>query len=77
MIACLAGAAGIAIIIFTVVFVYLRSRNRFDYLKKSANKKAPFNANGKLYFVILRARFSLTDSPISEKNNMALYFSQE
>jgi hypothetical protein len=49
MIACLAGAAGIALIIFTVVFVYWRSRNNFNYLKKSDSglKKSQFNANRK------------------------------
>ena len=50
MVACLAGAAGVTLIIFAVVVVYWRSRNNFNYLKKSdSNKKAPFNANRKSF----------------------------
>lgn len=46
MIACLAGAAGIALVIFVVIFIYLKSKNNFNYLKKTeSQKKAPFNAN--------------------------------
>ena len=49
MIACLAGAAGIALVIFVVIFIYLKSKNNFNYLKKTeSQKKAPFNANRKL-----------------------------
>ena len=57
MIACLAGAAGIALIIFTVVFVYWRSRNNFNYLKKSDSglKKSQFNANRKSIEIIARS----------------------
>ena len=50
MIACLAGAAGIALVIFVVIFIYLKSKNNFNYLKKTeSQKKAPFNANRKFF----------------------------
>lgn len=45
LIASLAGAAGLALVIFVVIFVYFRSRRNFDYFKKADLKKAPFNAN--------------------------------
>jgi len=45
LIASLAGAAGLALVIFIMVFVYFRSRRNFDYFKKNQMKKAPFSAN--------------------------------
>ena len=61
MIACLAGAAGIALVIFVVIFIYLKSKNNFNYLKKTeSQKKAPFNANRKfpLNFTLVLPPFS-------------------
>ena len=60
MIACLAGAAGIALVIFVVIFIYLKSKNNFNYLKKTeSQKKAPFNANRKLFNPQIYPQFTL------------------
>jgi len=69
MIACLAGAAGIALIIFTVVFVYWRSRNNFNYLKKSDSglKKSQFNANHD--FDLIRTQSQVTDARTNRKDD--------
>ena len=65
MIACLAGAAGIALVIFVVIFIYLKSKNNFNYLKKTeSQKKAPFNANRKFFFN-LTLKFTLKFTPNS------------